>query len=247
MKKIALITGGTSGIGKKTAELLYADGYLPVIVGSSEESIHKTKKELEIKKIECDCYACDLREEKNIVELFSIIGKKYDVIDCLIHSAGGLLGRKAIFEMTSEFYKNVMALNFESFVYLSREVFPYLSKSKNSPSIIAFSSIAAYDGGGPGASIYASSKGALTTFVKSAAKEFISKGIRVNAISPGVISTPFHSATNPELLETFKKNIPMGRFGSDEEIAQLVAFLVSPKASYIVGEVIQINGGQRMQ
>lgn len=247
MNKIALITGGTSGIGLKTAEILFTKGYLPIIIGSTEESVQKASSSLDKKGVRHEAHACDIREEKNICSLMDLIKKSHPVIDCLIHGAGGLGGRLPAAEMTGAFYRNVMALNLDSFVFFVRECLPCLEKSKNFPSIVAFTSIAAYDGGGPGVSIYAAAKGALVSMGRNMAKEFISKGIRVNLISPGVIETPFHSATKPELLETFKKNIPMGRFGTGEEVAKAAAFLVSEDAAYIVGEVLHINGGQRMQ
>ena len=109
-------------------------------------------------------------------------------------------------------------------------------------------SIAGHNGGGPGAGVYAASKAALGTYTKALAKELAPHGIRVNAVAPGVIDTPFHEMfSTPEMLRTFVAAIPLGRLGTSEECAHAIAFLVSDAASYIVGETIEINGGQLMR
>ena len=146
--------------------------------------------------------------------------------------------------MTTDFYRRVMALNLDSTLFVTRAAIPYLKKSENYPSVVNYTSIAAYNGGGPGAGIYAAAKGAVLTMTRAMAKELIKSGIRVNAISPGTIDTAFHSATNREIMETWKAGIAIGRFGTPEETADVVEYLVSNKSAYLVGEVIQINGGQ---
>lgn len=148
--------------------------------------------------------------------------------------------------MTTEFYRSVMALNLDSAFFVSRASIPYLKKGTN-PSIINFASNASYNAGGPGAGIYGTSKGAIVLLTRAMAKDLAEYGIRVNAASPGTIDTPFHAATkqnNPQLFESWKNNILMKRFGEPEEVATVVSFLVSDKASFITGEIVQINGGQ---
>jgi 3-oxoacyl-[acyl-carrier protein] reductase len=114
--------------------------------------------------------------------------------------------------------------------------------------IVNVVSIAGHNGGGPGAGIYASSKAALTSFTKSLAKELAPQGVRVNAVSPGVIDTPFHEVfSTPEMIQNFVKMIPLGRVGTSEECANVIAFLASDAASYVVGETIEVNGGQLMR
>jgi 3-oxoacyl-[acyl-carrier protein] reductase len=109
-------------------------------------------------------------------------------------------------------------------------------------------SIAGHNGGGPGAGAYAAAKAALTAFTKSLAKELAPHGVRVNAVSPGVIDTPFHETfSTPEMIAIFVKAIPLGRVGKSEECATVIAFLASDAAGYVVGETIEVNGGQMMR
>ena len=136
-----------------------------------------------------------------------------------------------------------MALNFDSVFFVTRACLPLLKKGTN-PSIVNFSTIAVTSGGGPGAAIYSASKGAVQSYTRGLAKDLVQFGIRVNAVSPGTIDTPFHAATARELVESWKAGIPMGRLGEASEVATVIKFLASPDASYLTGEVIQINGGQ---
>lgn len=243
-KKIALITASTGGIGLAVAKRLGASGYTVVINGIDPVQGETALKELKDLGIEAELYMADVTNEMAVDEMVKYVGEKYGHIDTLINNAGGLGGREAFEVLTTDFYRRVMALNLDSTVFATRAAIPYLKKSKNHPSVINYTSIAAYNGGGPGAGIYAAAKGAKLTITKSMAKELIKYGIRVNAVSPGTIDTPFHSATNRELMETWKSGIAIGRFGEASEVGDVIDFLVSEKSSYLVGEVIQINGGQ---
>lgn len=243
-KKIALITASTGGIGLSVAKTLGKIGYTVVINGIFEDQGKEALEILKNENIEAELIIADVTNEEAVDKMVKSVGEKYGHIDVLVNNAGGLGGRQPIEELTTEFYRKVLALNLDSTVFATRAAIPYLKKSKNHPSVINYTSIAAYNGGGPGAGIYAAAKGAKLTITKSMAKELIKYGIRVNAVSPGTIDTPFHSATNREIMETWKSGIPMGRFGAPEEVASVIEFLVSEKASYLIGEVIQINGGQ---
>jgi 3-oxoacyl-[acyl-carrier protein] reductase len=118
---------------------------------------------------------------------------------------------------------------------------------KKSGAIVNVVSIAGRNGGGPGAGPYSAAKGGMITFTKSLAKELAPHGVRVNAVSPGVIDTPFHEVfSTPEMMQNFVKMVPLGRVGKSEEVASVIAFLVSGAASYVVGETIEVNGGQLM-
>jgi NAD(P)-dependent dehydrogenase (short-subunit alcohol dehydrogenase family) len=136
-----------------------------------------------------------------------------------------------------------MALNFDSAFFASRAAIPLLKKGENA-SIINYSTIAVYSGGGIGAGIYAASKGAVEVLTRALAKELGEYNIRVNAVSPGTIDTPFHAATSKEVMESWKAGIVMKRLGAPKEVATVIEFLTSEKASFLTGEVIQINGGQ---
>jgi 3-oxoacyl-[acyl-carrier protein] reductase len=167
-------------------------------------------------------------------------------IDILINNAGSLVQRLPLKDITEEKWDNIFALNVKSAVFCSQLVAPGMVERKNG-SIVNIVSIAGRNGGGPGAGAYASAKAALIAFTKSQAKEMAPHGVRVNAVSPGVIDTPFHEVfSTPEMIAGFVKMIPIGRVGTSMECAKVIAFLVSDAASYVVGETVEVNGGQLM-
>lgn len=148
--------------------------------------------------------------------------------------------------MTTEFYRFVMALNLDSTFFASRAAIPFLKKGE-SPSIINYTSIAAWNAGGPGAGIYGTSKAAVQAITRALAKDLAEYGIRVNAVSPGTIDTPFHNqikSTKPEVFASWKNNILLGRLGQPEDVAAVVSFLVSDDAAFLTAETIQVGGGQ---
>lgn len=243
MSKIALITGATAGIGLATALELGKNGYDIIINGRNAENAEKALASLKEAEVKAEYYEADVTNEEAIKKMFKTIGKKYQKIDALINSAGGLGGRSRFEDMTTEFYRKVMALNLDSVFLVSREAIPFLKKGENA-SITNFTSIAAYNAGGPGAGIYGTSKAGVITITRALAKDLSEYGIRVNAVSPGTIDTAFHSATKKEVMEGWKNGILMKRFGKASEVASVIEFLTSDKASYITGEVIQVNGGQ---
>ncbi len=246
MKKIALITGGTGGIGFAVAEELGKAGYQIILNGIDDAAAEVAVKKLQDQGIEVEYYHFDVTNEEEIVKNMNLIKSKYDHLDALINNAGGLGGRSRLEVLPTDFFRKVMALNLDSVVFMTREAIPLLKKSKN-PSIVNYASNAAWNAGGPGAGIYATAKAGVVTFTRASAKDLAEYGIRVNCVSPGTIDTPFHDATkkkNPDLFESWKNNILLKRFGRPEEVASVIEFLVSEKASFITGEVIQINGGQ---
>jgi meso-butanediol dehydrogenase / (S,S)-butanediol dehydrogenase / diacetyl reductase len=246
MKKIAVVTGASGGIGFATCIELGKAGYAIMLCDRNEERGLENVKALADMGIEAELYVMNVTDEETVNLQIKAIGEKHGKIDVLVNAAGGLGGRSRFEEMTTEFYRSVMALNLDSVFFLSRAAIPYLKQGEN-PSIINFTSIAGWNAGGPGAGVYGTSKAAVTTFTRALAKDLAEYNIRVNAVSPGTIDTPFHQATkenNPALFESWKNGIVMKRFGTSEEVASVVEFLASSKASYLTGEVIQINGGQ---
>jgi 3-oxoacyl-[acyl-carrier protein] reductase len=167
-------------------------------------------------------------------------------IDILINNAGSLIRRIPVRDVTEENWDEVMDLNLKSAVICSQAVAPGMVERKRG-AIVNITSIAARNGGGPGAGPYATAKAGLIAFTKSLAKELAPYGVRANAVSPGVIDTPFHEVfSTPETIANFVKGIPLGRVGTSVETAKVIAFLASDAASYIVGETIEVNGGQLM-
>jgi 3-oxoacyl-[acyl-carrier protein] reductase len=162
-------------------------------------------------------------------------------IDILVNNAGGLFARKTLQELDEDFYDLVMNVNFKSTVFVIQTFEALMGKGA---SIINLSSQAARDGGGGGSSLYASSKGAVTTFIRAMAKELGPKGIRVNAICPGLIGTKFHDDfTADEIRTKVAASTPLRREGAASEVADLVAYLASDESSFITGNNVDINGG----
>ena len=246
MNKICLITGATGGIGLATAKALGKADYFVIINGIDEVQAKEAKAELESLNIKYDYYHFDVTNEEEVKENMAKIGQKYGHLDVLVNNAGGLGGRSSFEGMPTDFYRRVLALNLDSVFFVTREAIPLLKEGKDA-SIINFSSNAGWNAGGPGAGVYATAKGAVITLTRALAKELVKYNIRVNGVAPGTIDTPFHQQTkinNPALFESFKNNIPMKRLGQASEVASVIEFLVSDKASFLTGEIIQVNGGQ---
>lgn len=246
--KIAIVTGATGGIGFAVAKKLGTNGYTVILNGIEDEEGAKRVEELSAEGITAEYYSFDVTNEEAVSSSIKAIGEKYGKIDLLVNNAGGLGGRSRFEEMTTEFYRFVMALNLDSVFFASRAAIPYLKKGENA-SIINYTSNAGWNAGGPGAGVYGTSKAGVHAITRALAKDLAEYGIRVNAVSPGTIDTPFHAqikSTKPEVFASWKNNILLGRLGQPEEVASVVAFLGSDDASFITAETIQIGGGQAL-
>jgi len=240
----AIVTGASTGIGRATAKALAGAGAdVAIHYGSSRNEAEETARAVEAQGRRAFLVQADFRDPtaagKAVEAAVEALGAP---IDILVNNAGSLIGRSAVDEMDEELWQEVIALNLSSVFFATKAALPHLG---NGARIVNVSSIAARHGGGPGAFAYAAAKGGVMTLTRGLAKELASRNIRVNAIAPGVIETPFHDKfSTPELLETFRKGIPLGRLGTSEECAGAVLYLVSPLASYVTGQSIDINGGQ---
>jgi 3-oxoacyl-[acyl-carrier protein] reductase len=246
--RTALITGASSGIGAAAA-LVLAELGARVAIGyhRNAQGAEETRERVEGAGGSAIAIRADVRHADAVAILVDDTVARLGPIDILVNNAGSLIGRFGIREVTEAHLDDVLALNLKSAVLASKAVAPSMI-SRRRGAIINVVSIAGHNGGGPGAGPYAAAKAALTAYTKSMAKELAPHNVRVNAVSPGVIDTPFHEAfSTPEMIQNFVKTIPLGRVGTSEECATVIAFLASDAASYIVGETIEVNGGQLMR
>jgi NAD(P)-dependent dehydrogenase (short-subunit alcohol dehydrogenase family) len=247
-EKIAIITGATGGIGFSVAQRLGRDGFTLVLNGIDDEEGAKRVEELKAEGITSEYFGFDVTKEDAVTSNIQEIGNKYGKIDVLVNNAGGLGGRSRFEEMTTEFYRFVMALNLDSVFFASRAAIPFLKKGDNA-TIINYTSNAGWNAGGPGAGIYGTSKAGVHTITRALAKDLAEYGIRVNAVSPGTIDTPFHAqikSTKPEVFASWANNIMLGRLGKPEDVAGVVSFLASKDAAFLTAETIQVGGGQAL-
>ncbi len=174
-------------------------------------------------------------------------GRVLGGLDILINNAGSMFGRTAIADATDEQYRQVIDVNIGGVFFASRRA-AALMRAQRHGTIINTTSVAARSGGGEGAGLYGSAKGFVSTITRVLAKELAPFGVRVNAVAPGVIMTPFHDRfSTPAQLEAAARGIPMGRLGTAEECVGAYEFLASASMSgYITGQVIEVNGGQLM-
>ena len=246
--KVAIVTGATGGIGFAVAKRLGTDGYTVILNGIEDEAGAKRIEELTAEGITAEYRGFDVTQEEQVTKNITEIGEKYGRIDVLVNNAGGLGGRSRFEDMTTEFYRFVMALNLDSVFFASRAAIPFLKKGEH-PTIINYASNAAWNAGGPGAGIYGTSKAGVHTMTRALAKDLAEYGIRVNAVSPGTIDTPFHQqikSSKPEVFASWANNIMLGRLGQPEDVAGVISFLASSDAAFITAETIQIGGGQAL-
>lgn len=245
--KTALVTGASSGIGAATA-ILFAELGARVAIGfhHNQKGAEFVRDQIAAAGGEAVICKADVAEAAGVDTLVAQVVEAFGPIDILVNNAGSLLERLPILKLTEESWDAVMDLNLKSAVLCTQKVAASMIERK-SGAIINVGSIAGRNGGGPGAGPYAAAKGGLMTYTKSLAKELAPYGIRVNCVSPGVIDTPFHETfSTPEMMNNFVKMIPLGRVGTPMECAKVAAFLASGAASYVVGETIEVNGGQLM-
>lgn len=245
--KVVLVTGASSGIGAATAALFGKFG-ARVALGfhNNEKGAGAIRDQIR----QSGATACSIRANVQnpeairflIDETVSLLGS----IDILINNAGSLIERAPLTTQSVESWDSVMQLNLRS-VFLMSQIVGNAMVERGTGSIVNIGSIAARNGGGPGSGAYSAAKAGIITLTKSLAKEFAPYGVRVNCVNPGVIDTPFHEVfSTPESMRNFAKMIPLGRVGRAMECANVIVFLASDAASFVVGESIEVNGGQLM-
>jgi 3-oxoacyl-[acyl-carrier protein] reductase len=245
--EVALVTGSSTGIGRAAAVALAEQGRRVVVnYNASEDEAKGVVEEIEASGGEAMLVGGDVSDAGEVGRMVGEIEEGYGRVDVLVNNAGSLIERRTLSEMTEDLWDRVMDVNLKSVFLCSRAVLPIMRR-QGGGRIINMTSVAARNGGGPGSVAYATAKGGVSTLTRAMAKELVSENILVNGVAPGVITTPFHDRfTPPEVRENLKSTIPIGREGTPEETAAVVAFLASPAADYLVGEIIEVNGGQLM-
>lgn len=242
--KRILITGASSGIGAAVARALAGCGArLAICYNSGTEAAEALKAEL---GDGATLVQGDVTTAEGVQKIAEQGVAALDGLDGFVHGAGAI-GRTALTEGYDEaVYDKVMDLNLRSIPRLCAALYPALREGSD-PFVILTGSIAGRNGGAPGSGLYAAAKAATHSLTRSLAKEYAPDGIRVNAVAPGVILTPFHDGTSAEMLEAARKTIPLGRLGTAEECVGAYLFLASaPLAAYVTGQIIDVNGGQFM-
>ncbi len=247
--KVVLITGASTGIGAAAARAFGANGARVAVHYNASEAAAKAVAD-DVRKAggQSMLVAGDVTRPGVPKKIVDQVVAAWGRLDVLVNNAGGLVKRTPVAEYTDEFVDAVIALNVRQVVAFMREGTLAMRAHGGGGNIINVGSIAARHGGGPGSVIYAATKGFVTTATRGWARELVPDRIRVNAIAPGVVMTPFHERySTPALLQAMQATIPMNRLGEPEECSGALLFLASDTmSSYVTGQVIEINGGQLM-
>jgi 3-oxoacyl-[acyl-carrier protein] reductase len=246
--KVALVTGGSTGIGAAVAQEFGRLGAkVCVHYHSSAQAAEQVAAAIRASGSEAFTVQANALDSGQMKAAVEATIARFGRIDLLVNNAGALVRRVPIESTDDAFFDEVLHLNGRSAWMATAAAVPHM-RSQGGGNVIFVTSVAARHGGGPGAVLYAASKGFVSTATRGLAKELAKDSIRVNAVAPGVITTPFHEKfSTPQQLEGFKATIPMGRLGSADECVGAFVFLASERLSgYVTGQILEVNGGQYM-
>lgn len=238
-----LVTGAARGIGKTISEYFARAGSNVVIADISDESARETASELSALGVRTLALKLDVSKQDSVVPAFEKVVREMGRIDILVNNAG-ITRDGLILRMKEEDWDAVIGINLKGVFLCSKEAVKVMVKQKygrivNIASVVAFM-------GNPGQANYSASKAGIVGLTKTTAREYSSRGITVNAVAPGFISTAMTDALPENVRQEMLKSIPVGKFGSVEDVANAVMFLASPDSGYITGQVIHVNGGMYM-
>lgn len=241
--KVAIITGGTRGIGYETVRKFLQNGAKVALFGSSEESVTKAVKSLKEENNNYEVMGLfpNLTNIEEIKKAFTTVNESFGKIDILINNAG-ISSSTPLINYTEEELDKIININIKGVFNCSKEIVPYL---ENNGGVIINTSSMVSIYGQPSGCMYPASKFAINGLTKSLARELAPKNIRVNAVAPGITATDMVKALPKEVIEPLIKTIPLGRIGTPEDIANAFLFLASDMASYITGEILQVDGAAR--
>ena len=246
--RTALVTGGSRGIGRAVCEVLAREGANIAFnclrsLAEAESLAEKLRQTYGVKSL---AMPADMSSEADIQALIDRTESEIGAIDILVNNAA-VCPSGAITDYTAEVWEKTFAVNVTGMFIASREVVGRLLANRRAGAIVNIASQAAFRGSTTGHLPYDSSKGAMVSFTVALAREVSAKGIRVNAVAPGLVRTEMVAKTWEERKERYLQNIPINRIAEPEEIANIVAFLASDKASYITGATVDASGGMMMR
>ena len=238
--KVAIITGGASGIGKKTAEIFSKEGAAIAIFDVNRDALNQTEKEIRDNGGKCNGYVVDVTNFEDVTEKVKEVIEDFGEIDVLVNNAG-ITRDNFLTKMEIDDWNKVIAINLTGTFNCAKAVAPYMIE-KNKGNIVNVSSVVGVYGN-IGQTNYAASKAGVIGLTKTWAKEFAKKGIRVNAVAPGFIKTPMTDKVPEKVLEIMISKTPMGRMGEAIEVAKAILFLASDDSSFITGHILHVDGG----